>query len=1279
MDFGGLRDMVRDLTQGPDQRAVSRALKFYSRGQLDRAIETLLEAREKSPESSVILLDLARFLVLGNRGSEAAEALRTLLRREPRAYSRVQEMIEELRAAHARVGPLYDAIAEHFIRQDNLAQAFEALQRMQPEELKGFLPRHKGKWDGLRRNAPDARLAKPTLQSVYFFALASEALRDYDQAGTIYRTVVRNNPEEASRVLGRLQALLAKDYHNAALRVAVGELCLLAGREEEGLQQLGLACETDARAAPVVRERLEAHLRDKGEKPEVRWMLVSALLAAKDGAGALAAVRPLVEAGALLERVVPALESLAPGDATGQARQLLAVASLRRGHPQAALEALLQVAEEKGLPAIRESLETLIAAAPDFARPLHLLADVHLAEGRAAAAVECMRKARALAPGEASLMLPKAARVLEADPRSAEAHLLLADLQARSGDRERAIVVLRHLVRVAPGSAGEALARFAAVLKDDPAAPRARLGAAEACLELGHGQEALQHLAALAGARPELSAEFLHAFGLLAERAPDLAARTIDTLRDLLPRSPLPHAVRFALGEAAFFGGDPAGAAAAFRDVLQALPERAAEIRAALERFDRDDPNAAEARYLLASLYLDARDHAAALAELRRGGSTNAALLARVLGKYEEILAGAPDDLEARCAFVEALMIGGQADRVLEIAPEILRRRDDATTARVSLAMGDALRMKGDADGAVKRYFAAHGRDGAQAPEVIRRLRDVVAGEGTHALASLALGKVLASEGRSTEATEALRAASAADPKLDDTVIGELQKLTAAAPADPQPGLALLAMVLAARDVRRGIQTISRLLDAHPDLAPVLVPHLEQILRDQPQEPFATYELARGLQHLRLYPRSASLYLAAFRLDESLAPMVLKRLQECIDTAPAALDPYLAACAIHAARGKFQAAAEKIQQALLKLPNESERLLPRLEDICRQSRGNAQMQMLLAQASLRAGRHEKALEAFAEAARRDPALLDAAFEGYEVIVSACPRMARAYLERARVHGQRLRADMAIADLERACRLSPEVVPDVLQETASLRSRFPDLIAGVALLADLLLATGREAEARTLLEEEARRGWGGGERLAILVRLWRLAAARGDEEEARRLLQEASGLAPEPNQFLARVHDSYLAALRSTVARLAVAPSETARRSDLEAVLRALVDLADLERAADLLDRHADVLDPAQAARWRGEIFLRRGEYPRALEHLRDLGASRALAFGAARAGDFALAARTLETLLAAEGDRPDLRRALERVYRDLVTADLQRGRVRLQGETMLSFNEGAAA
>jgi tetratricopeptide (TPR) repeat protein len=1122
-------------------------------------------------------------------------------------------------------------------------------------------------------------MTKGSLASAYYLALCSEALREYEPAGAIYRTIAKNNPEELPRVLARLESLLAKDYQDTALRVAVGDLLLLAGREEEAEQQFCIALTARPESGAAIAGRLEGFLGEKGEKAGLRWVLVQARLAGGDRAAALEALRPLVEAGALLDQVVPALESLAAAEPGGPARPLLAAAQVRRGQPHAALEILAQIAEERGLAAVREPLEGLVAAAPGFARAYHLLADVHLAEGRPAAAVDCLRKARGLAPGEETVLIPRAIKVLEADPASAEAHLLLADLLLPRGERDRAIVVLRHLVREAPASAGEGLARFAAVLKDDPQAPRARIGAAEACLELKRFPEALRHLADVAASHPQLAAEFLHAVGLLAEAAPDLHGATADLLKSLEPRSPLPHAVRFALGEAAFHGGNLAGATAAFREALRLAPERSDEIRQALERFDREKPEAMEARHLLAMLYLDRRDHAAALAELSRGGATNSALLDRVLARYEEIVSAGPDDLDARCGLVEALRIARRFDRVLAVGQEVLKVRDDASTARVSLAMGDALLEKGDADGAVKRFFAAFGRDRGLGAEVIRRLRGIIESEGTHALASLALGKVLGSEGRPGEASAALRAASAADPKLTETVLAELQNLWDAAPADSGPGLELLTLLRETRDIRHAVQVISTLLDAHPDLASVLAGHLEPILKADPRQPFATYEMARALQHLKIYPRSAGLYLAAFRLDGGLAPMVLKRLEECIEAAPACPDPYLASCAIHAARGKFMAAAEKIQQAMERMPAESERLLPRLDEIYRQHRGNARIGLAYARACLRAGKQELALPAFGAAAEKDPSLLDAAMEGYEEIIKACPKLGPAYLERARVLSRRMQADRALADLGRAARLAPEILHLVIQEAEALHARLPESHACAVALADLYIATGREAEATRLLQEEAARGGGAGERLAVLIRLWRLAVARQDDEAARACLAEADRLAPDRNQFLARVHEVHVAALRALAARLRRPDDPAARRrADLEAALSAMVDLGDVQEAASALEAHGATLDHHQVARLRAEISLRRGDYSRALEHLRDLGASRALAFGAARAGDYPLAASTLENLLA-ENDADDLRRALERVYRDLVVADLMGGRCRLQGETIVTFGEGAAA
>src|SRR5262245_25262846 len=258
--------------------------------------------------------------------------------------------------------------------------------------------------------------------------------------------------------------------------------------------------------------------------------------------------------------------------------------------------------------------------------------------------------------------------------------------------------------------------------------------------------EALQQLQEAATSHPDLAPEFLHAVGLLAEAAPDLHEGTAALLRGLGLSTPHAQAVRFALGEALFFGGQVGAAAAVFRDLLQTAPERAPEIKGALERFDRDSPEAAEVRVLLATLCLDRGDHQGALAELSRGAA-NPALLERIIARYEEIVKAAPDDLGARTAFVQVLALARRFDRVLTLGAETLKMKDDASTAPVLLAMGDALREKGDGGGATKRYFAAYGRDRSLGSGVIEKLRRLIEAEGSLPLGSLALGKVLASEG----------------------------------------------------------------------------------------------------------------------------------------------------------------------------------------------------------------------------------------------------------------------------------------------------------------------------------------------------------------------------------------------------------------------------------------------------------------------------------------------------------------------------------------------------
>jgi hypothetical protein len=190
-------------------------------------------------------------------------------------------------------------------------------------------------------------------------------------------------------------------------------------------------------------------------------------------------------------------------------------------------------------------------------------------------------------------------------------------------------------------------------------------------------------------------------------------------------------------------------------------------------------------------------------------------------------------------------------------------------------------------------------------------------------------------------------------------------------------------------------------------------------------------------------------------------------------------------------------------------------------------------------------------------------------------------------------------------------IAPGLGTAILEEASALRSRLPDSYACAMLLADLYIAAGKDPDAGRLLQAELDNGWGKNERLPSLNRLWRLASARQDDESARGYLEQASRLAPDRNLFLARVHEVHLSALRAQALRLRDRLERGSRRGgDLQLLLRALLDLGDADGAAEALDTHAGAMEGRELARLRAEIALRRADYPRATEHLRDLGPSR---------------------------------------------------------------------
>jgi hypothetical protein len=273
----------------------------------------------------------------------------------------------------------------------------------------------------------------------------------------------------------------------------------------------------------------------------------------------------------------------------------------------------------------------------------------------------------------------------------------------------------------------------------------------------------------------------------------------------------------------------------------------------------------------------------------------------------------------------------------------------------------------------------------------------------------------------------------------------------------------------------------------------------------------------------------------------------------------------------------------------------------------------------------------------------------------------------------------MQLEQALADLGRAVQLAPRLLPLATAELEEMRGRFPDARACALMLADLYVAGDRDDDAATVLREESARCSDNDERIALLFRLASLEARCGHEEEAQTCLSEAGRLTRDRLHFLTHAHDVQLAMLRAESARIRERIARGSRApEDIEQAVNLLSDLGEVGEARTLLDGLSDTLDQPTRSRLRAAIALRQGEYRRAYDELRGQSPSRRLAFGAARAGEFARASESLEALLKEEST-PALEVALRRVYREMLTAELMGGSRRLTAETVLTFKEREAA
>ena len=1127
--------LLKTLTQSQEARALDKARALCAEGKLDKAIATLEAALAKQPDHEGMLLELSRCLLAASREADAGECLKRILRRSPRRLDTVLEFIEEVKMKHSAVGSYYDAVVEHFIRMEDFSKALDTMERISAEELRVYQGRHLAKWEAVKKNAPQAKLTKTSLHSAFFVALALERLGNSVKAAEAYRRILEKNPEEADRVCSRLESILSRDYQNLPLRFTLVDLLLKSGKLPESLKHLEHSLEADAAAAAAdVAARAELIDRKLPGRPEVLWLVARARRAEGKFAELLQALDALQKLGshrtesiALLEELTPKMDDFPP------LRLALADIYLASAKPVLAVEAILLASEKIGDDATAAGLEKVARAQPQHARTYMLLGDLDFKAGRGAQGVAHYEKVLALSPEDGPILVPKLLAMLDSGSCADTISQALARIYLREGDRTKGALLLRYRLIKDPASAPEVIVLAKEALAAEPAHVGSGLALAEAHLTAGSPLEALPALQAILSSARAPAAEALRCLSRIARSSPEGARNALAALRKIATLEGIPAAAaRFAMGEAALLSGALTEAVSAFRDLAAAAPERMDEVRQIFETLLARHPEMVEVRYVLAGLCLDQKNYRAAAHELKKIQTLNPDLLAPILAKYREALKGSPTDIEIRLGLSSALLLSGQLDEVQSLASETLRLRDDASTAPLQLDLGDVALQKGDPTGAVKRYYNACRKEHGLAEEAAQRLARLLDLHPNFPLASLALGKILPGTGRVEEAVSRLLEAFRSDNRISEGVLTELDRIRSEFPIAPHAAEARVEILCALGKDALAIEAIQNLLESRPQSARVLLPRLQVILERSPRLPAALLAMGRTQWILGEVPLAAEACRGAYRIERAVAPQVIRLCSELSAAHPKAIGPYLVMAEIYLADGEVAAAAEKLSQAAARGEGPLDEVLALLESIVAKDSGNARVAFVAAEILAKAGRPAAAARAYRRALARDAGLVEPALKGLSALVEQDPKLGEARLIRAQALILQQETEAALEDLEVAARSAPALLSDTIAAARKLHERKPGGYRLVSLLSEALLAAQRHQEAADFLAASLKRSFEPGERLVLLVRLWRARLARGETAAAREVLREAEGIATESKPSHgpgARVHPGAAAA------------------------------------------------------------------------------------------------------------------------------------------------------
>ncbi len=1257
-----------------EEKAITKSGKYLAKGKPDAAQKIIDSALEKNPESTPLLLERSKIMLVCGLKDDAASCVRRILRADSESIQIIESYAASLDPSIDGSSIYPETLAEYFVRQRDMSRAIEALEHMR-DSLPSFRKRLQPRADKLLSDSPDKPINSQLLPAVYVVALCDEVTAQYESASKLYITIVDRNPREAEVIVDRMLTVLVRDHRNLALRLRLAEALVQLEKVEPAVEQCTLALEIDPQSAQQVAEMLERLARQAPKSLPLQAALARARARQGRVDECLRALHPLVVASHDLPGSQVLLQELSQKNPEHAGTlMLLSEVSLRNGKSQEALTTFGRLSNPP--PEMAEKLyRRVLEGDPQSVGAIQKLMQLLLENDRKQEASELCTAAESLEPDRLLSLVPQLQAMLEAVPDDRRVHLLLARIQVARGERERAGILLRRVLSAGPDGAAEVetVLQSLPAPSEGPESRHLRVARLECSLARGDRQAALSNAEAALGVEPSAVPDVLPALTHLVALDPSSAARLRPLLAPHAERTDCKSAIGYLLGECAAAEQNIDEALKHWKSSMAASPEAATTVRQSMLRLRERCEKSVELDVALVNLELDRSDYSAASSRLMEVAQQRPEAAATCLERLAQLLRKQPKDMDVRIGLCVAYAACKQFDPALKLGEETLQMEDSERTAPLQLTLAEVHIERGEARKGIKRLLSAMNRNRALSDEVIDRLQRMRHRDPSLSIVHLALGRVLTHLDRHDEALDCLCEAWRLDAAQGELILEELQRIQTRHVAGPVLRLLLARIYTGRRAFPKATEALGQLLDTSPDQTRSVLLLVDKILAEA-DLPEAHLLKGRALLSQGNVAAACGTLERAFKSNPDQAGCLLALCQRAIEAEPDAPEPYLLACDLQRALKRPAAAAKILTEALDRSLPGRERFVQKLSALADEYRQDTSLLLTLAQEYLVAGDGEGALRAVSEAVSRDPMMTDSSLGIVEGVIKDLPQLPEAYLVRASLLGRRGNVQKAHDDLKQFLSLAPSRRADGLPVARQLRKREPRNFDLLATTVNILMEERQYEEAGKLLKEGVAGKADPSQKLQLYLRQWRLHLAQGKEPLARKVLENAQSLAPDANQFLHTLHTLIVERLSQGIDQIKESlGADKAGAKEIETLVNSLIMLGRYDEARATLSRHATTLAKPVLARLHSNIAECRGDYRRAFELRRSAGADRRLVHCAERCGELEEARRLLSHLIE-EGHELNLEPRLARYELEILKRELDKDRNVLQAETVLAFS-----